>query len=138
MIDIGTGGAEICVIGRTLFETGIGSVGYGTAELLARNFPVAFLPTGEKERKLEEVFLPNGRPLPVCRKPEQIKASVFCDVLWNGADDLNWTLAPKGSLKYAWLVFDSDRLPKRWVQLLNDHFDLVIAASPASARDGAP
>jgi glycosyltransferase involved in cell wall biosynthesis len=130
MINIGASGAEICVIGRTLFETGIGSVGYGTAELLARNFPVSFLPTGDEGRALKEVRLPNGRLLPVCGRPERIKASVFCDVLWNGSDDRNWQLAPEGSLRYAWLVFDSDRLPKRWVELLNDQFDLVIAASP--------
>ncbi len=118
------------MIGRSNFESAIGSVGFATAELLARSFPVSFLPTEEDARREDFVTLPNGRRLPVCRDPARIEASVFCDVLWNGIADLNWTLAPAGSLKYAWLTHDSDRLPPRAVELLNTHFDLVIAASP--------
>ena len=130
MIAFGGLDAEICVIGRTAFQSGIGAVGYGTAELLARNFPTAFLPIGPEQRQCATTTLPNGRVLPVCRQPERILASVFCDVLWNGLDDSNWSLAPPESLKYAWLTFDSDRLPPRWVELLNARFDAVIAASP--------
>lgn len=137
MIDLGCSGAEICVVGRTSFQSGIGSIGFGTAEALARCFPISFLPTEAAARERDAIVLPNGRNLPVCKDPGGIKVSFFCDVLWNGAADRNYELTPPGSLKYAWLVFDSDRLPERWVQLLNRHFDLVVAASPhlvATAR----
>jgi glycosyltransferase involved in cell wall biosynthesis len=130
VLDFSNRDAEICVIGRTSFQSGIGSIGYATAELLSRNFPVCFLPTEPDLRSQETVVLPNGRLLPVCKDPTGIKASFFCDVLWNGAHDVNYALTPAASLKYAWLVYDSDRLPARWSRLLNDHFDLVLAASP--------
>ncbi len=130
MFDFSNGGAEICVVGRTSFQSGIGSIGYATAELLARNYAVSFLPTEPHQRALDSIVLPNGRRLPVCKDPARIKASVFCDVLWNGVDDFNYTLVPPDSLKYAWLVYDSDKLPPRWATLLNEHFDLVLAASP--------
>lgn len=124
------GAAELCVVGRTSFQSGIGSIGFTTAEALARNFAVSFLPTEPDKRERDTVELPNGRQLHVAKDLGRVKASIFCDVLWNGVADHNFALMPPNSLKYAWLVYDSDRLPRRWVELLNTHFDLVIAASP--------
>jgi hypothetical protein len=130
LVDFSNDHAEICVVGRTSFASGIGSIGFATAELLARNFPVSFLPTEPSMRAREQVTLPSGRILPVCKDLSRIKVSFFCDVLWNGQHDFNYALMPANSLKFAWLVFDSDRLPPRWVSLLNSHFDLLIASSP--------
>jgi len=122
--------AEIAVIGRCAFESGIGAMSFAACEMLARSFPVCILPTEPGLRDQPSITLPNGRVIPVCRDPSRIKASFFCDVLWNGVADVNYALAPRNSLKYAWLVYDSDHLPPRWTQLLNEHFDLVVAASP--------
>ena len=130
MLDFSNLNAEICVIGRTSFDSGIGQIGYAAAELISRNFPVCYLPTEAHLRHHEMVTLPNGREIPVCKDTDRIKVSFFCDVLWNGAHDFHYALAPPGTLKYAWLVYDSDDLPARWRQLLNQHFDLVLATSP--------
>lgn len=130
MVELSNRDAEIAIIGRSTFDTGIGAVGFATCEMLARSFPVCFLPTEPHLRAQRQVVLPNGRAIPVCHDPGRIKVSFFCDVLWNGAADLNYALAPPDSLKYAWLVYDSDQLPAQWTQLLNTHFDLVVAASP--------
>lgn len=130
VLDFTNQDAEICVIGRCGFQSGIGSIGYATAELLSRNFPVCFLPTEPHLRSEETVTLPNGRQLPVCKDLGRVKASFFCDVLWNGVHDFNYALVPPASLRYAWLVYDSDRLPPRWSLLLNKNFDLVLATSP--------
>ncbi len=121
---IGSAGAQICVIGRTGFQTGIGAIGAGMAEALARSFPICFLPTEAQEQSRESITLPSGRVLPVCRDPAAIEVSVFCDVVSELATD------PPGRLRYAWLLFDSDRLAPEWVAILNDRFDAVIAASP--------
>lgn len=130
MIALANDTPQICIVGRTSFASGIGAVGYATAELLARNFPVCFLPTEPSMRALEQIVLPNGRVIPVCKSSDSIKVSFFCDVVWNGEYDFNYALIPPDSLKFAWLVYDSDRLPPRWTTLLNTHFDLVLAASP--------
>ena len=130
MFDLTNEAAELCVVGRTSFQSGIGSIGFATAELLARNFAVSFLPTEPHMREQDAIQLPNGRRLPVAKDLSRIRASFFCDVLWNGVADSNYALVPPDSLKYAWLVYDSDRLPPRWASLLNTHFDLVLAASP--------
>jgi glycosyltransferase involved in cell wall biosynthesis len=122
--------AEIAVIGRCAFQSGIGAMSFAACEMLARSFPVCILPTEPHLREQASITLPNGRELPVCRDPDRLKVSFFCDVLWNGVSDHNYALAPASSLKYAWLVYDSDRLPPRWVELLNEHFDLVVVTSP--------
>lgn len=122
--------AEICIIGRCSFQSGIGSMTYAAAEMLSRSFPVSILPTEPELRGHKTIELPNGRVLSVCAEPDRMKVSFFCDVLWNGQHDYNYALAPAQSLKYAWLVWDSDELPARWTWLLNNHFDLVVATSP--------
>ena len=132
MIDLGSRGARIGVIGRTNSDTGIGAVGYGTAELLARNFPTAFRPI--EPNADGPVTLPNGRTLPLWPPGEPMAASVYCDVPWNGAADQNANLIPAGGLRYAWLLFDSDARPARWVKLLNDRVDIVLVPSPHLAE----
>lgn len=130
MVQLTNCNAEIAVIGRCAFQSGIGAMSFAACEMIARSFPVCILPTEPSLRDKSSITLPNGRELPVCHDPDRIKASFFCDVLWNGVADYNYALAPANSLKYAWLVYDSDELPPRWTQLLNQHFDLVVATSP--------
>ena len=63
-----------------------------------------------------------------------MKVALFCDVLWNGMADANYLLvpnpAPAGMLRIAWIVFDSDELPRQWTTILNDRFDLVLTTAP--------
>lgn len=103
---------------------------FAACEMIARSFPVCIIPTDSNLRGQTSITLPNGRVLPVCHDMSRIKVSFFCDVLWNGVADHNYALAPAESLKYAWLVYDSDQLPSRWTHLLNEHFDLVVTTSP--------
>lgn len=129
MLRLGSAGAQVCVIGRIAFHTGVGAVGARIAEALARSFPVSFLPTEPAGRARASVLLPSGRILPVCRDPAGIAVSVFCDALLSGPDDRIHELVPPHSLRYAWLSFDSGRLPPEQVALLNEHFDAALAPS---------
>lgn len=121
--------AEICIVGRCWFETGIGTLTYAWCEALARNFPVCILPTEPELRDREAIVLPSGRSIPVW-KGQDVKASIFVDVLWNGAYDQNHALVPQSGLRLASVVFDSDALPPEWVRVLNNHFDAAICTSP--------
>lgn len=129
MVQLSNENAEIAIVGRCTFGTGIGAVTYGVCEALAQVFPVCVIPTEPHLRDAPTVTLPNGRVLPVCHDPDRIKISFFTDVIWNGVHDYNYALVPPNSLKYTYLIFDSDILPPRWVDLLNNHFDLVVASS---------
>jgi glycosyltransferase involved in cell wall biosynthesis len=121
---------EVCVVGRCDFATGIGSVTYAACEMFGRNFPTCIFPTEPALRGQEHITLPNGRQIPVCKDPNAVRASLYCDVIWNGAGDYNYALLPKGGLKLATLVWDSDELPSEWISILNDHFDGVVCLSP--------
>ncbi len=129
-VALGNEGAEICVVGRCDFATGIGAMTYAACEMLSRAFPTCILPTEPSRRAEDAIFLPNGRRMPVCRDRSAVRLFLFCDVLWNGAHDTNFLLVPEGALRIAWIVFDSDELPAMWVQILNDRFDLLLVTSP--------
>lgn len=130
MLDFTNRDAEICVIGRTSFTSGMGAVTYSFCEMLSRSFPICILPTEEKQRKKKLIALPSGRTIPVCVKKSVLKVSIFCDVLWNGHWDRNLDLVPRHTLKYGYAIFDSDELPRPWVSALNDLFDVAIVSSP--------
>ena len=129
-IELGNEGAQICVVGRCDFATGIGAMTFAACEMLSRAYPTCILPTEPQRRAEAAVYLPNGRRIPVCRDRSAMRVFLFCDVLWNGAHDTNFLLVPEGALRIAWIVFDSDELPPIWVQILNDRFDLLLVTSP--------
>lgn len=121
--------AQICVLGRIDFATGIGTITYAVCEMLSRSFPVCILPTEPAMRGREFVTLPSGREVPVCQDASQIKVWIFTDVLWNGAYDTNYLLILAAALRIAYIVFDSDELPPEWTSILNERFDLAIVPS---------
>jgi glycosyltransferase involved in cell wall biosynthesis len=120
---------EIAIVGRCDFGVGIGIITEAFGELLARQMPICVLPTEPELRSRDEVVFPSGRRIPVCRDPSSIKVSFFVDVLWNGEYDHNFDLVPRNSFKYATVLWDSDRMPDRWTELVNSELDAAIVPS---------
>jgi glycosyltransferase involved in cell wall biosynthesis len=114
---------RVAVIGRTDFETGIGSFTYAACELFSRHAPTSIIPTDQAVEANSFVELPSGRSIPHCVLPELASVFFYTDVLFNGASDRNIGLLPDHGLKIAHFCFDSDQLPPEWVQILNDRFD---------------
>lgn len=129
MLDLSNDHAEICVVGRTNFTSGIAAVSYSACELLARSFPVCILPTDQPPEGARHVVLPNGRPIPICTDTHRIRVFFYTDILWNGAHDLNFTRVPARGLRIAHIAYDSDELPSRWAEILNLHFDVALFTS---------
>lgn len=127
---LGNANAQVRVIGRTGFDTGIGTLSYGACEALSRAFEVSMLPTEPARQSDQAILLPNGRRIPVARHGAPCKVSIFCDVLWNGVADRNYLLMPEDGLRIAWIAFDSDELPPTWVDILNHRFDILLVTSP--------
>src|ERR1700755_2391779 len=44
--------------------------------------------------------------------------SIFTDVLSNGPQDFNFNKVPTTSIKLACVIFDSTRIPRRWVNII--------------------
>ena len=120
--------AEICIVGRTDFSSGIGRMTLSACQMLGRAFPICILPTDPHSRSLDSVSLPNGGSIQVCKDASRIKVWFFADVLWNGVHDFNYALAGEG-LRVAQIVFDSTEIPLEWVNILNDRFDVVLVTS---------
>ena len=120
---------DVCVIGSTRFATGIGAVGFGAAEMFARSFATGYLPLEPEIRSGGLVTLPNGRLLPVCRDMKSANVFYYTAVLWNGIGDFNYQLVPAHGLRLAHVHFDSDQLPIRWVDIINEFFDVAVVSS---------
>ena len=125
---------QVCVIGRTSFNTGIGAFAHAAAELFSRHAPTAFIPTDRSPGDVGPVMLPSGRVLPVCTDPTDIGIFFFADVLDNGAADVNLSRMPGHGIHIAHFCFDSDELPLEWVYRLNEHFELAYVPTE-SQRD---
>ncbi|MDZ5739558.1 glycosyltransferase [Pseudomonas asiatica] len=129
MIGLTNANADVCVIGRTNFSTGIGAVSYAACELLSRFFSVSIYPTNSGVVSEDAIYLPNGRRIPVCRDLSKAKVYFYTDVLWNGEHDLHYTLVPRDGLRIAHIAYDSDELPAKWVEILNAAFDVAYFTS---------
>ncbi|MBX4187724.1 MAG: glycosyltransferase [Candidatus Doudnabacteria bacterium] len=55
--------------------------------------------------------------------------SIFTDVVSNGSLDNNFNKVPTTTIKLACVIFDSTRIPRRWVNIIETHFDGVIVSS---------
>jgi hypothetical protein len=116
-------------VGRTAFETGIGTISYAACEMLARSFPTCILPT-DRPPTDAAVSLPNGRAIPVCTDLERPEVFFYADILWNGAADHTLGMMPARGLRIAHVCFDSDELPTEWVRRLNERFDIALFPTP--------
>ncbi|WP_158251852.1 glycosyltransferase [Cryobacterium sp. M15] len=120
----------ICVMGRSDFHTGIGTVSNAALELFSRVVPVGFYPARNRGAiSTDTIHLPGGRVVPITREATNHAVYFFCDVLWNGADDLNYTALPHDGFKIAHMAYDSDEFPPEWVVILNERFDLALFTS---------
>lgn len=127
-------GAQVCVIGRTRFDTGIGAFSHAACELLSRHVPVCIIPTDRAPDDTDDAVLPSGRRIPVCTDPSSVAIFFYADVLFNGARDFNLSRMPGHGLHIAHFCFDSDELPNEWVYRLNQHFELAYVPTE-SQRD---
>jgi Glycosyl transferases group 1 len=126
----------ICVLGRTDFHFGMGTLTYAACELLSRYFRVGLLPTRDAPRSSPAdgsaegyVTLPSGRDVPLVTSAAGFAASLYVDVVWNGVQDQRHELLPDSGIRVAQIAYDSDELPPEWVDLLNGKFDVALFTS---------
>lgn len=122
-----TNDQKICVVGSIAFHTGIGKHTFALCELLSRFTNVCVIPLETYEK--DKVYLPSGRSIPVCKKPESVEVTFYCGILWNYTGDCNVFRMPPNGLHYALIAFDSDLVPRPWVDILNSRFDGVYCVN---------
>lgn len=134
MVDHSNRNPEVCVVGRSRFDTGIGAFVHAACELFSRHVPTCIIPTDRAPDDLSPVVLPSGRVLPVCADPLGPTVFFYADILFNGAGDDTLSRMPANGVHIAHFCFDSDELPLEWVTALNQRFDLAYVPTP-SQRD---
>ncbi|WP_024287614.1 glycosyltransferase [Cellulomonas sp. KRMCY2] len=125
----GVPGEGICVMGRRAFGTGIGHLTESLFELLARKYDVRLWDLHTPAQAGETVCLTSGREISLTHELEGFAVYIYADVLWNGVNYTKYVAPPSSGYRFAYLAFDSDRLPPEWVEILNRDFDAVFFTS---------
>lgn len=108
------------------------------------NHGLAFLRTLRgADLNLEAVVTYGNADATTLRKPDGIRVitrysscakksvdfAVFCDVLVNNPLDRSYTLTDNARVRIAYSVFESNRIPPYWVEVLNKNFDIALVPS---------
>jgi glycosyltransferase involved in cell wall biosynthesis len=126
---VGTAIKNINIAGRVDENTGIGRITLSFLDAFSDMGGINFIDT--RPETSSYTCLPERI---ILRKPFDAELngegiSIFTDVTWNGEGDNNWEKTPITKIKAICSIFDSNRIPPRWVEIINGHFDMVFVAS---------
>lgn len=122
-------GRAVCILGRSQFGTGIGTITEAWAELLGRRYDVHLWDLHADPAAGDYVRLTSGRIVPRATSLDGYAVYLYADVLWNGSGFNTYVAPPTSGHRIAYLAFDSDELPPEWVSILNRDFDAVYFSS---------
>jgi hypothetical protein len=122
----------VTIVGKGNSRTGMGKITHAWLHALAGQPGIAlrFINTRPQEGDdvdmagVEKITSSEGH-----KHPGDV--AIFTDVLWNGRGDRNYEMCPSARLKYCHSVFDSTRVPGEWVDIANNHFDMVLVTTPS-------
>lgn len=120
---------NVAIVGRFESKTSIGALSVSFLQHLFEKyncFLVDTRPSDSSWGSLDERYLPlKSSPT----ESPNVDVAIFTDVFSNGLSDENYKKVPAATIKIAYVVFDSSRLPSWWIDPLNTDFDAVITTS---------
>ncbi len=112
------GEVDVRLIGRNERSVGIGA------------HSAMFEEAVRGDLRVQKISVRSGKLREHLQGPKRkARIAIYTDVLENWAGDPAHRKVRGADLKIAYVVFDSDRLPPSWVEILNREFDLVLTPS---------
>ena len=124
---------DVLFVGRYNTAQGIGAISAAFMRTVGGRLKCAFYDTKPCWSDYAD-FPANVDRLTEFPAPEIARATFYTDVLWNGFDDTTIEHLPRGGVNLAYTMFDSSRLPRRWVDICNQSFDAVVVPVKAVAE----
>lgn len=121
---------DVTIVGKWSKSNGIGLHAHAfrdTLNLTQTNMQFVDTRPAETSREVRRELGP--KYFVDATKASRSLASVFCDVIGNSPEDLNFLKIPESIVKIAYAVFDSSRIPNFWVDRLNG-FDAIAVPDP--------
>ncbi|MGA7181524.1 MAG: glycosyltransferase [Thiobacillaceae bacterium] len=117
------------VVGRIDGKTGIAQHTTSFLNCLKGDFDLNFLDT--RPQTSDHRFIPAGVRTVTSYDDslQNADVSIFVDVTSDDENDDNWAKVPVTRRKYIYSVFDSTLIPRRWSDIINNHFDAVFVPS---------
>lgn len=124
---------RVCVVGRSSFETGIGAVSLAAITLFSRFAQVELYDKTDPDATAP-VLSADGRRINRTWTMAGYDVVFHADVLWNGTGDYLYQHFPTTGLRIAHVAWDSDDLPREWVEILNTQFDVTLTMSASMEK----
>jgi glycosyltransferase involved in cell wall biosynthesis len=120
---------DLSIVGYIMPEDGIGKIPITILETLGDNISANIITTDFNPPLKHEIPL---HVISALNNPDQTpgKVALFTEGLWH-VNGKNTAYMPKESIvKIAYSMFETTRIPKMWVKILNKEFDVVVVPDP--------
>jgi glycosyltransferase involved in cell wall biosynthesis len=119
--------ADVTVVGYIKHANGLGRVTMTWVDVLSRELDVHFVDTRPNFTSFEDV---PQRIMNVCKqKSEPAHIALLTDNIWIPNHAI-YTTMPNTSIKIAYSMCESTKIPQPWVTALNQTFDAVVVPDP--------
>ena len=119
---------NVAIVGRFEKSTSIGALSLTFIQQLHEQFNCILVDTRPGESRWESLDQ-SLTQLKATSNRHDIDVAIYTDVFSNSLADENYKKVPAAKIKFAYVVFDSTRLPSWWIDSLNSSFDAVITTS---------
>jgi glycosyltransferase involved in cell wall biosynthesis len=116
---------DLTIVGKVNTGQGIGLIAPTIAKCVYPELDISFINTRPHETNYSGLSNELVNVLTKTHTPKR-DIAIFTDVLWNGFEDHNYKKVPKATIKFAYSMLESTKIPKEWVTILNQRFDAVI------------
>jgi glycosyltransferase involved in cell wall biosynthesis len=120
---------DCTVVGHVIFSDGIGRIPISLIDMLKDDLKINFISTWNKSINLKDVPLTVQKILLEHRNTIPGTVALFCDPLWYKYIQPIQFL-PNSKIKIAYSMFETNKIPNQWVEILNKQFDAVVVPDP--------
>ncbi len=120
---------DLTVVSQIKFADGVHRLGIGFIDALKDDLTINHIST-QGNYDLTDL---NDRVKEIILNPDKTpgKVALFCDFLWTKGSTPS-SVVPRCPIKIAYSMFEFSAIPSRWVDILNNEFDLVAVPDESS------
>jgi glycosyltransferase involved in cell wall biosynthesis len=120
---------DVTIGARLLFADGIGRVPIAIIDMLKDDLRINFISTSGNNINLKDVPLTVQKVLLEHSNTTAGTVALMCSGLWYKHTQPIQFL-PNSKIKIAYSMFETNKIPNQWVEILNKQFDAVVVPDP--------
>lgn len=118
---------DVTVVGSIRFADGLGRLTIGFIEYLNNDLKISLIPTNKNNISFEDIS-ENVKKIIKTDNKKTGNVAILFDPIWYKNRD-TWKFVPEATIKIAYSMIESTKIPNQWVKILNSNFDAVVVPS---------